>query len=377
MDKTSDYRPNTQRSIHVVGELSEECAVCILPEVLKLKEQSNDPISVFIHSRGGFVDVFEAIEAGLRVPGYDQDENTDARIITVAVGDVSSAAANLLALGDYAIAYPNSRILFHGIRTGEIHVTYEGAQNMAGHLGMMNRRIAQRIALCIFPRIMFRFFQLRPQGLLSPEKSLEAFRDVVEKRLSAPAKRVLNRSYKRVCDALDMTVRVFTKVKLQPSTAQKIADSRVLRAVLKQELSKTDKTWQLDESGINLLVDHYFMIREFSAAQGHKMFRDATGIYGADFLNKTDSATYQSLSKTDEKKAKQLLFEKSYHHIALLWFYAVTLSHNLFVGENQLWARDAYWLGIIDEVKGTKLLCERIVAEEQEKKEKATASNAP
>jgi len=38
------------------------------------------------------------------------------RIITVAIGDAKSAAANLLALGDYAVAYPRSSIHFHGLR---------------------------------------------------------------------------------------------------------------------------------------------------------------------------------------------------------------------------------------------------------------------
>jgi hypothetical protein len=51
--------------------------------------------------------------------------------------------------------------------------------------------------------------------------------------------------------------------------------------------------------------------------------------------------------------------------------YAITLSHNLFVGENRLTALDAYWLGIVDEIKGKKLPCERLVTEEKEKQEEA------
>ena len=191
-------------------------------------------------------------------------------------------------------------------------------------------------------------------------------KSVVGKLFGISAKKLLNRAYKRVCDAHNLTVNVFSKIILKPSTSLKNADARVIRAVLSHELqNQKDKDWRLDEAGMSILVDHYFMMREFNLSQGHTMFYDAVGLYGSEFLNKTDLATYQSLKQTDEKKAKSFLYSKAFQYVALLWFYAITLSHNLFVTENQISAWDAYWLGIIDEVKGAKLPSERTVTEEK------------
>jgi len=55
-----------------------------------------------------------------------------------------------------------------------------------------------------------------------------------------------------------------------------------------------------------------------------------------------------------------------FHHIRAAAH--ITLSHSLFVGENPISARDAYWLGLIDEVLGTDLNCERRVMESKENK---------
>ena len=65
-----------------------------------------------------------------------------------------------------------------------------------------------------------------------------------------------------------------------------------------------------------------------------------------------------------------------------MWSFFVALCHALQEGENELTARDAYWLGLADEVMGEKgLPCMRMFAEyspdppkqEENEKEKATA----
>jgi ATP-dependent Clp protease protease subunit len=144
------YHPSFDRSVKVIGEFNDNLAANVLPEILRFRLESNDPITVFIHSPGGQVNTLEGIDRALQTAHYGV---AAPRIITVAVGDVSSAAANLLALGDYAIVYPRAEILFHGVRVGEVQVTSEGAQNMAGRLARLNRKISQRIRINLLPRL--------------------------------------------------------------------------------------------------------------------------------------------------------------------------------------------------------------------------------
>jgi hypothetical protein len=147
----------------------------------------------------------------------------------------------------------------------------------------------------------------------------------------------------------------------------KVADARVLRAVLKHELANAkDKGWTLDEVGMSRLVEDYFLLREFTFARGQEQFFAAVTLYGIEFLSAEDRAEYQSIKTSSREKALRLLLHKSAPYIALLWFFTVTLSHNLFAGENPISARDAYWLGLVDEVLGSDLPCERSVTEDKD-----------
>jgi ATP-dependent protease ClpP protease subunit len=364
----SNYRPNAARSINVIGEFDEPMAADVLPEILRLRQESNDPITVFIHSRGGFITTMEAIDSALQTMDFDGNAP---KIITVAVGDVSSAAANLLAFGDYSIVYPDSNILFHGIRVGEVQVTVEGAQNMAGRLASLNRKVSQRVAKQILPRIMFRLVQIKPQlikkqknGELKSEDLIQHFTDAISFKVGGTAKRLIQKCSTRVSAAASLSESIIQKIKFSKNANPKKDDPKVLRSVLKHEIENSKSAdWMLDESGMQRLVEDYFLLRGFHQAQSHEMYFQAIQIYGPEFLNETDRAYFNKTKSEDDKKAMVFLFGKTSPFIAHLWFYTVTLSHNLYVGENQISARDAYWLGLIDEISGKDLPCERLVME--------------
>jgi ATP-dependent protease ClpP protease subunit len=375
----SNYRPDARRCVNIIGEFDEPMAADVLPEILRLRQESNDPITVYIHSRGGFITTMEAIDSALQTS--DLDGNSP-RIITVAVGDVSSAAANLLTFGHYSIVYPESNILFHGIRVGEVQVTVEGAQNMTGQLSRLNRKVSAKIAEAVLPRIMFRFLQLRPtllkqkrSGQLKPEEAVKIFGDAVSAKVGNVAKRLLHRCCKRVGDASSLSKTIFSNVKFSKTSNPKQDDPKVLRDVLKHEIKNTKgDDWALDEIGMQRLMDDYLMLRGFHMAQNDRLYYQAIEIYGPEFLTAEELTHYKTTKASDEDKAMRFLFNKSSPYISHLWFYTVTLSHNLFIGENQISARDAYWLGLVDEISGRELRCERLL---MEKKEQPPKTNAP
>ena len=84
-----------------------------MPEILGLQFESRAPITAYIDSPGGSVGAAQQLAALLKAP----DQNSDrCRILTVATALAASAAADLLVDGDYALAYPNSKVHFHGTR---------------------------------------------------------------------------------------------------------------------------------------------------------------------------------------------------------------------------------------------------------------------
>ena len=155
-----DYRPDPTRAVNVFREFDQELAEKALLTIASFRNASSLPITVYINSPGGSIRVLENIECALRCA--DQDKRV-CRVITVAIGDAGSAAASLLSLGDYAVAYKKSRIHYHGARFSEVDVTMEDASSVASRLLSLNRRIAHNLAERCVDRLTQRFVRLLPE----------------------------------------------------------------------------------------------------------------------------------------------------------------------------------------------------------------------
>jgi hypothetical protein len=82
----------------------------------------------------------------------------------VATNVAASAAADLLALGDYAIAYKNSAVVYHGTRqTSQDALTTEKAVALAASLKQTNEQFALRLARRAFQRCVFNYNNLAGQ----------------------------------------------------------------------------------------------------------------------------------------------------------------------------------------------------------------------
>ena len=95
-----DYWENFERSLFLTGKITQEAAYALSPRIKELRAASGDPITLYIDSPGGSSAVAEGIRFLIKAP--DQDGRR-CRLITVVIGTAASAAADLLALGDYAI----------------------------------------------------------------------------------------------------------------------------------------------------------------------------------------------------------------------------------------------------------------------------------
>ncbi|WP_348260154.1 hypothetical protein, partial [Salmonella enterica] len=79
-------------------------------------------------------------------------------ILTAVTTRASSAAADLLSSGDYAIAFPDTTVLFHGVRTFEQSpLTVETTSLLANFLRINNSVYAMSLARKTEDRFAFRY----------------------------------------------------------------------------------------------------------------------------------------------------------------------------------------------------------------------------
>jgi ATP-dependent protease ClpP protease subunit len=157
-----NYRPNASRAVYVQGRIDQQMADRLTPQIIKLQAASRNPITVFIDSRGGDVAIGELILKLLNAS--NQDSAPPCQIITVVTHRASSAAADLLSAGDYAIAYPESVIFYHGVRQSLVDpVTVEYGSALTDSLRISNDQSAMVLARKTEWRFMFRFVTLQAQ----------------------------------------------------------------------------------------------------------------------------------------------------------------------------------------------------------------------
>jgi ATP-dependent protease ClpP protease subunit len=153
------YALNWNRSIHINQKIDDELVKSLTPAILNLKQESGKPITVGIDSFGGSIASLEALIGLLKAP--DQDGNR-CEIYTAVTNRAYSAAANMLALGDYAVAFPHAQILYHDLRyTGLDDVTPSKAARTAQQLEEDNDRFALKLAHHVARRFVWTYIDSR------------------------------------------------------------------------------------------------------------------------------------------------------------------------------------------------------------------------
>ena len=140
-----DYRENPKRAIYITGRIDQQLVDKITPTVNEFRLESTDPITAYVDSPGGSIVLAETIRYHLQAPNPDGKR---CRLITAVTSRAASAAADFVALGDYAIGYPYSDLLYHGSReASDSYLTTEMATMMARNLQQTNEIYAVRLAV--------------------------------------------------------------------------------------------------------------------------------------------------------------------------------------------------------------------------------------
>jgi len=372
----SQLRPNPARSVEVFGDFNDDLASRLASEVSRLKaENSTQSITVYINSLGGGIRELEIIDGILR--SSDLDGNS-CLYLTVAIGNAASAAANLLTFGFYAYAHEHSLIYFHGARRTDIlEAAAEDATQLANELQRLNLRISRKLAKAVISRMVYMYQALWPEfkdmkiGKEVPGEFalLNRYLNFVGKNLSPIAKRLVSATYRQMESASRLSENILPSVipKMGKRINPAADDAKVLIGVVKHELkiNRGKASWRLDERGVNQVVNDYHLLRDYNLGEHTAVIDQLIRSFGVGFLSEEEFVEYETL-KSDRKKTFALLMKSAGPHLLPLWYFSVSMCRLLMHGENRLTPIDAYYLGIVDEIIGTKMTGRRIVDEQIE-----------
>lgn len=357
-----EFRPNPDRAIFVQGEITLELVEALTPQIIKLK-QISEPITVYIDSPGGNLYFMRALSRLLHAQSQDFAK---VHIITVAVHHAYSAAAALLSAGSYALAYPDSKILFHGGRfTEQAELTAERATRLTQLLKMSNEESVKEVVRGIQLRFLLRFILAGRQFPAIREaqnnvemSNLDCFLHLISQFLSETALEIVDEAKNRAgrYDELLRTVKEAIAA-LPPNTPHLEIEATQIKAIVDFEvrLNNDNPEWSFHSEGLDSLLSDFLLFQQAQTTSQSEHFSNWVSLMGRIVITPEQREMLNQIE--DEEKRNALLLEIVNTLLQPTWSFFVALCYILHRGENEyLTARDAYWLGLIDEVIGDAAL---------------------
>jgi len=371
--EASFYRENPERAIHVLALINADLLARLTPQITTLRAAGGTPITVYIDSPGGSTFYADALVTLLRAPDHDGRRS---HLTTVVTHRAASAAADLLISGDYAIAFPDALVHYHGTRSTADGVTVEGAHQIAGHLQSANERFALRLARRIISRLLFLLTVHRSEIDLDPQGTDLSSPVAVFVSLLARKLRELDPSYARIVEearamqletnalVLGVSAKVSADQSDTPDTTPAETQARLVKALLDYELARPARPshWSLLNGGFEELRQHFLQLADFLVGEHNQHRERLVRDYGTFMLSKDELTEYRTLSSNTEAATKWL-DEKAGPRMAEFWYFVLCLCRRLQRGENPFDAIASYWLGMVDEVLGSGLPCSRQIFE--------------
>lgn len=360
--RNPDFRPNPARAIYVQGKVDQALLDRLTPQIISLQHESRDPITAYIDSPGGSTGIANSLLRLLRAT--DQEGSKSCRLITIATSMAASAAADLLAAGDYACAYTHSTIIYHGTSRSVPHemVNLQDAFSLTQMIKAGNDRYAMTLANESIGRFVFRYLIERGNfpGYRTSQgkpnlKDLDCFIGLTSDQLSTDARSVLTRSKDRHHRYRVLLSRAVKKARRTKSFTNptRLADSEaaLLKGIIDFEMSENKAdSWSFERGGMTQLSDDFFLLMEYMGTYEHETLRRTCERWGEYFLTQASREELEQIQDESPRDSRRKEIIKE--HIRPIWLLLVALCHALQEGENELSAADAYWLGLIDEVIG-------------------------
>lgn len=391
-----EFTVDWKRSLLINTDIDDNLVKLLTPQILALRQESNDPITIGIDSFGGSISSINVLLGLLTGPNQD---GKSGKIITVATHRAYSAAANLLALGTYSVALKHAEILYHDVRYGGMEdVTPGKAKDAAKSLQDANYAFALRLAHRAITRLIWiyidqttEFNQIQTKypikhkrysdivsAYAPPSKEIKgidlvSFATTLWAKLSGQNDSLIDKVMERLESWINLTNIA------QSAPTYRAKGSRIAglldgaRHMHNKNFSGQAKHFQLAEENLKLLLS--LIIADIAHTEGERVsfssvveravseyeildsMNDSRHIQSAleimmdykhIFLGLEVSAQFKEKDVPEQKE----LIIKAIPHARLLWHFCVLLCRELFKGEHVLNPNDAQLLGLIDEVYG-------------------------
>ena len=353
------FAENASRAVFVTRDISDELVGDLAPQIVALRQSATDPICLYIDSAGG--SVFYAQRLLSLLTSARQDGHIP-WVISVCIGFAASAAADLFALGDYAIAYPFSVIHHHGTRQNEQAITVENIGKIESSLRETNEDFAIRLATKIFHRLILRILQIRREStpnflfhetIADPQIFISAIRGKLSEKHRALTDAAASRQ-KDVAEILKIAG-------IKPDTTTQLPESQILKAIIDYESSKSGTTNKefLSAAELSAIRDNFYQIRGLNHERYWINLLEIVQRRGVFFLQPDEKEKFDKIAQDQHDERSNYLMSCVAHKLNPIWWFVVSLSRCLQTGEHTIKPVDAYWLGLVDEVIGSGLPCLR------------------
>ena len=331
----ADFTPNADRAIWIEGRIEEALLERLLPEISELTAQSREPITMFINSSGGMPNVADDILTALR--RTTPDDARVPRIITVAAPRAWSAAANLLSAGDFAIAHPESDLLYHGGRRPllEKKLTAEVARD-GRTLHIDHEHSAAMLAFDSFKRFRFIVSALSP--LFTQHRAetgdpaladVDCLHALLRERLSPVGQKVMDLAVPLSRDYDGLFLYFRKRLRRGRTVTKTHLRQLMLYASAEFEWETADKGDEIWDAGFGRIADHFYFLNAYFDSD--RLLEWLSG------LVKPQMAGMAGADAENLDVLPLRLFSRA-------------LCRALQEGENYLTPSDALWLGLIDTV---------------------------
>jgi ATP-dependent protease ClpP protease subunit len=367
-------RENSARSIFVTGEINQSMVDRLTPEIVKLRNESIDPVTVYIDSLGG--STFHARLILNLLTGPNQDGKRG-RIVTVVTGMAASSAADILAAGDYSIAYRHATIHYHGVRTSLGDITHESASSLVEILKQSNEGYALELANRVKRRFFFVYTQLasefrKNEADCAQKSDVECLTEAMSNKLGAGAK-ILDLALTKL-QRINSLLEAYGKhLEEHQQEFSRPADKEafLLKFLVDWELKENDSTsWRFGPKGLTAIREDFVLLSDFEDGQHMRDLESEMKEWGQFLLDDKQRKEYEKLQGEDALEYLKAHKQESFRAI---WHFLVSVCRALQQGENRLPPTDAYWLGLVDEIPGSGLANLREMIESFATVEKPTA----
>jgi ATP-dependent protease ClpP protease subunit len=398
-NKVRDLTINWERAIFVDSPIDDDLVKRLTPTILQLRQESQEPITVGIDSPGGSLEALETLVGLLKGP--NQDGNVG-KIITVCTGKAYSAAANLMAFGDWSVALKHSKILYHDVRyVGIEDLTPEIAARTAAELKEHNERFALRLADEIVYRLVWNYVSLEDKFEDSRKRypvTTKRYTEHLGPRAEIPKDvaaidmvgfsitlyRLLSRASEVIVQKVMRTIAEWSKLTSIAAQANCYGEDGLLTGTKKlftklaSDGNQIEEKFSRHEDQLKLLLcvaassaanDKRSNSESFEAFYEKMMasfwaihtMNDSKHANRITALMKSISLLFKNSveSKGDSSKVEENNSIDRHPYAQLFWFFCVLVCRELCNGDHLLTPRDAQLLGLIDEVAGGTTLQSR------------------